>query len=308
MIDLDTNIEKFFQPKSRNLYGMLFRRYFMRLYNIAISRFTWTGLPDEILPSFLEKTLLDLGNAVFYLDEPTDMYSIMSLAEAGKMDNYGHGNMRFAYSINGMTTLDKTNSVELHDNLADYPMKDHLMMYADSLAKIRIVRDININAQKTPIIFTGPQSMKSTVVNAMNDYDIGVDYLPFKKSAYEGMEIQALDTKAPVVFDKLQYMLESEITDCLTLLGIDASNIAKKERAVTGEITGNNGQCEANRNSYMSVRKRACDQINRMFGLNLSVQFNTEIPIFNDKGSKEDMMGGEHDGNDDSDSEQISEE
>ena len=39
------------------------------------------------------------------------------------------------------------------------------------------------------------------------------------------------------------------------------------------------GGTVANRNSGLDMRKQACDEINRMFGLNVSVEFNDNINL-----------------------------
>ena len=48
--------------------------------------------------------------------------------------------------------------------------------------------------------------------------------------------------------------------------------IDKKERLVTGEVDSNDQQVEVNAEIMLEARKRACDKINEMFGLNVSVE------------------------------------
>ena len=74
--------------------------------------------------------------------------------------------------------------------------------------------------------------------------------------------------------------LGSEITDnlkvywneALNMLGITGET-SKKERMITDEVERQNGGTLASRNSALEMRRQACDEINKMFGLNISVDF-----------------------------------
>ena len=59
----------------------------------------------------------------------------------------------------------------------------------------------------------------------------------------------------------------------MTYLGISNINVQKKERLITDEVTRNQGGVVASRYSRLESRRQACDQINKMFGLNISCEY-----------------------------------
>ena len=83
-------------------------------------------------------------------------------------------------------------------------------------------------------------------------------------------DIQFFNTTAPYVADKLRqerYELEREI---LTFLGLN-NNFEKSERLLVDEVNSNNDFIIRNAELMFEQRKKACQEINEMFGLNISV-------------------------------------
>ena len=82
--------------------------------------------------------------------------------------------------------------------------------------------------------------------------------------------IQFLNTTAPYDADKLRqerYELEREI---LTFLGLN-NNFEKSERLLVDEVNSNNDFIIRNAELMFEQRKKACAEINEMFGLNITV-------------------------------------
>jgi len=63
----------------------------------------------------------------------------------------------------------------------------------------------------------------------------------------------------------------------MTFYGIENDSTPKKERKVGAEVTSNLGEVEAQRTIMLNGRRQAARQINEMFGLNVSVEFNTNM-------------------------------
>lgn len=92
-----------------------------------------------------------------------------------------------------------------------------------------------------------------------------------KKVLKRGLTV--LKTDAPYTADKL-YELKSKIfNEALTYLGIVNVNENKRERMITDEVVRSMGGAMMMRESALTARKQACEQINDMFGLNVSVEF-----------------------------------
>lgn len=265
--------------KNNNKYDMFFTRYFYYLYGLAVSRFKWINLPDEIDPVFMESQLFYRGNLVFFRDDVTGLFAVMNGFTSGNMDIYGFGNMRFAYSNQYQIELDKTNSVLMHDNRAYYPSADIIAMHADALANIRISRDVNLVANRTPVIVSSTSDQRLSSSNIMKQIIDCIPFIHLKNGAYSQDNFKALKTDAPVLFPELNSAMDWEIADACKYLGINAFYSGKKERLVSGETNGNKGELEMARKNALEPRQRSCEQINKMFGLDMWVEFNSDIPI-----------------------------
>ena len=53
----------------------------------------------------------------------------------------------------------------------------------------------------------------------------------------------------------------------------------KKERLISNEVMSNMGDVEAQRFTRLNARKYACDQINKLFGLDVNCEFRSGIYI-----------------------------
>ena len=90
-------------------------------------------------------------------------------------------------------------------------------------------------------------------------------------------KIKPIDLQVEFKADRLRAELKSEFNDFLNWCGIESFTSDKKERLVSGEVSGNNGYVEIQRNIGLNARKLAERRINKMFGLELNVKFNSEI-------------------------------
>ena len=107
-----------------------------------------------------------------------------------------------------------------------------------------------------------------TYLNLYKEYDGNAPVIKGTK----GLDLDAftvLKTDAPFVARDL-YELKSEYwNEALTYLGISNVNTTKKERMVTDEVIRNMGGTIASRYSRLEMRRQACEQINKMFGLDI---------------------------------------
>ena len=65
----------------------------------------------------------------------------------------------------------------------------------------------------------------------------------------------------------------------LTYMGISNISYQKRERLISDEVTRSQGGTIAIRYSKLNARRQACDEINRMFGLNISCDFREDYRI-----------------------------
>lgn len=279
----------FFAVKDQQqLYCARYYYYFLNMYMQSI---VYENLPDEILPQAIERFFFEDGKCAFFKDDVVDMYAIMRVNLGGMPDIYDIPEQRFAYANRVFRGLDKTNSVIGFDSYTEYPMSDLIYMHANSLALMRMTRDINIFAQRTPVVIASTADSNITTSNIINNYAKFIPVIQMDSKYIKDMDkaIRALDLKTPIVFDKLEVEMQKEKSAALTLMGIDSNAVDKSERMITNEVQGNNGEIEANRNARLQLRQRFVDEINRMFGLNIKVRFSSDIPLVQNAPDREEV-------------------
>lgn len=267
--------------------------YVDRLTELAISMFEWKNLPDGIDERFLELTLFTDGQAVFFKDEIAEQYACLQVTTNGRLNKYRVPITRRAYAVNGYNkelTID--NSVIIYNNRLRQPGIRYTNMYAKRLWDLDRTIDVNAKAQKTPILVQCTEAQRLTLLNLYKDYDGNSPFI-FGDKNLDLTGLKSINTGAPYVADKI-YTLKTQIwNEALTYLGISNINIQKKERLITEEVMKNQGGTIASRYSRLKARKQACEEINKMFGLNISVSYSKDFSLIDESGS------GEKDGVDD---------
>ena len=91
--------------------------------------------------------------------------------------------------------------------------------------------------------------------------------------------IKPINLDIPFIARDLLSVKTEIYNEALTSLGVVSAFTDKRERLVANEAAVPFGSLEMIRESYLYERKQACEKINEMFGINMSVEFNSEIPI-----------------------------
>ena len=265
--------KKTFFEESLSLNMQSYYEYLDRLTELAISMFEWKNLPDGIDPRFLELTLFTDGQAVFFRDEELDDYLALQVATNGGFNVYRVPLRRRAYAVNGyQRQLNIENSVIIYNNMLRRNSIRTVKLYARRISNLDRIIDVNANAQKTPVLVQGTDQQKMTLLNVYKEYDGNAPVI-FGYSDMDLKGVTVLKTDAPYVSDKM-YQLKTQLwNECLTYLGISNLNIQKKERLVADEVVRNQGGTIASRYSRLNARRQACDEINKMFGLDISVDY-----------------------------------
>lgn len=270
-----------------------YMQYYYRLLELAISMFEWKNLPDSVDPRFLELALFTEGQAVFFKDEELGFLGLRCATNGG-FNVYRVPLNRRAYADNGYNRqLTDKDSVIIYNNYLRTNSMLDTVMFAKRLYNLDRAIDVNANSQKTPLLLRCEQSQRLTLLNLYKQYDGNTPVIYGDKSLSSN-PIEAINTGAPYVCDKL-YQLKTQIwNEALTYLGISNINIQKKERLITDEVTRNQGGTVASRYSRLNARRQACDEINRMFGLNIWCDYREDYQLVRDDGedSETSLEGG----------------
>lgn len=250
--------------------------YYQRLKELSISMFEWKNLPDTCDERFLELTLFEDGQAVFFYDDVLG-YLCLQCVINGKLNVYRIPINRRAFAVNGYNKqLDNTNSVIIYNNMIRTNCQMEVQMFAKRLWDLDRSIEVNARAQKTPVLVTAPEQQRLSLLNAYKEMD-GNSPVIFGDSGLNKDGISVLSTGAPFVADKL-YQLKTQIwNEALTYLGISNLNVQKKERMITDEVSKSLGGTVASRYSRLQSRKQAVEKINEMFGLNIEVDYREDF-------------------------------
>lgn len=264
--------------ESALLNNRTYLQYYNRLLELAINMYEWKNLPDTVDERFLELTLFSDGMAVYFRDEILGDLCLQTMI-GGNLDVYRIPMERTAYAANGyQVRLNPTNSVIIFNNYTHTNSMLDIEMYARRLYNIERTIDVNVNAQKTPVMVIGSEAQRLTLKNLMMQYD-GNEPFIYGDDKLNVNALNVLRLDAPYVADKLNILKRQIWNEALTYLGIENSNTEKKERLITDEITSNLGGVEAQRFCRLNARRKAADQINAMFGTNITVDFREENKV-----------------------------
>ena len=247
--------------------------YYNRLLGIALSMFEWHDLPDTIDERFLELTLFADGKALFFKDDVTGFLTLQFFGTA-PLDVYRIPTKRYAFSANGYhADMDDTNSVIIWNNVMHTNSFLDVDLCAKRLYEIQRTIDTNIKAQKTPIMITAKsENEKMSMKNAYMQYDGNAPFI-FTYKDFDPKNIQALQTNAPYVGDVLFNAKKEIWNETLSALGVPVTDRVKRERLLAAEIAGDKAASVAQEFIRLNPRKKACEQINKMFGLDISVTY-----------------------------------
>lgn len=270
--------------------GATYVQYYNRLMELSMSMFEWKNLPDTVDERYLELGLFSSGCMVFFKDDVIGELAL-NMTYQGGFDIYGEPTRRRAYSRYNQfqTTLDKDNSVIIWNNMLRTNSALDVQMFAYRLYNLDRIVDINANAQKTPVLITCDEKQKLTMKNLYMQYEGNYPVI-FGDNNLDIKSLSVLKTDAPFVSDKI-YDLKVKIwNEALTYLGISNINITKKERMITDEVIRNQGGTIASRYSRLESRRRAVKKINKMFGLNITVDYRED---FQSTDIENDTLGGD---------------
>lgn len=268
-------------------------QYLNRLTELSIAMFEWKNLPETIDERFLELTLFEDGHAIFFKDEEIGFLALQ-VVPGGRLDVYRVPIQRRAFSVNGyQRDLTKDNSVIIYNNYLRTNSILDVKMFSKRLWNLDRIIDINANAQKTPVLLQGTEQQRLTLLNLYKEYD-GNSPVIFGDKNLDVNSLKALSTNAPYVADKIYELKTQMWNEALTYLGISNVSIQKKERLITDEIQRNQGGTIASRFARLEMRRKACKQINDMFGLDISVDFREDFQIIDDDFGS-DTTGGDLD-------------
>lgn len=256
------------------LNSRTYNDYLDRMKKICLSMFEWQNLPDTMNSRYLELCLFYKGQACLLYDNNYGFINTQG-ADCGYINIYGLPTMLncFSYSYNTKRDLYVPDSGEDKDKecilvmntFERVPTSASIQLFAHRLAEAQRTTDVNIKAQRTPMLILTDKNQELTLRNMYAQYDGNSPVIYGDKNQLSPNEIKSIKTDAPfIVKDIMDYKREIW-NEFLTTIGV--SNLdEKRERLISSEADSNNELINLNLQSFLIPRQQACKEFNDKFG------------------------------------------
>ena len=249
--------------------------YLDRMRKICLSMFEWVNLPESMNARFLEQCLYYQGQAALLYDKDYGYLNTMA-SDGGYINIYGLPTeiMCYSYRFNQRRGLYTSETGEEKDkecilvlnNYDRVPTSYTISLFAYRLAEAQRTADVNIKAQRTPILITTDQKQYFTLKKMYEEYDGNTPAIFADKNLITPDALKAMKTDAPIIVKDIMDYKREIWNEFLTFMGI--SNLSeKRERMISNEIDSNNELVNLNLQALLTPRKEACRQFNEKYGL-----------------------------------------
>lgn len=268
-----------YKSVDKQLNDITYSNYYYRLMLIARSLFKWNNLPNGIDEKWIERYLFSEGACLFF-KHPELGFMVTKFSEEGRLNYYDEPTTVRAYATDFISVVRDNNvdCVIIRNNDDMIPTFPTIQIYSAKLTNVDRTIDTNLSAQKMPFVITCTDKQRLSFKQAIKQRDDNTPVIYGDKNL-DLNEIKVLKTDAPIVFDKLQIQKMNIWNECLTFLGINNANTNKRERLISNEVDANDQMIQANEDVMLKARETACNLINNMFRLNISVERRSGIKI-----------------------------
>ena len=156
--------------------------------------------------------------------------------------------------------------------------------YATLLAMCDSAVSVNLMNSKSAFIFKAASKAQAETIKKMYDEITMGRPAVFvgENGAINSENVYNIPVKQNFVADDIQLLKRKIINEFLTDIGINNTNLEKRERLTDDEVNANNDEVIANIQHWMDNLKDGVSRINKLYNLNMSVelrQFGGEINV-----------------------------
>ena len=241
--------------------------YLDRLRLLSTSIFSWKNL-DKVAgfgaERFLEQALYDNGRACFVKD-PELGFMVLKANPSDKLNIYQLPIKVQAWSIGYSKQFKFDDVAYIMNNVLQKPTLSTIMLIAYRLYETERTIDVNLMAQKTPVLIQGDTKTILTLKQVYEQYSGNTPFIFGNKQFDVSNKLSAIKTDAPYIIDKLTQHKKDLMTEALNFLGIDNFFSDKKERLITAEAEGTEALTNFYLNCFYKTRQEAVEIINEKF-------------------------------------------
>lgn len=249
-----------------------YNMYFREMLTLAENVFEFKNLPEFIDVAYLNKQLLRKGAVAFFMEKDLGLIAL-PYNTVGTLDVYGRPNMIEVFGDNNFhRVLERDEYVLMYDNNGRYPLYLDICQMAERIALCVRTEDVNILHQRTPRVWKTSKDTEKSLKDTINEIDsMQENVVTYQSLAVEDMN--AVLAPAPYVTDKIDQHLRELWAEFYRLIGVANLQEQKKERVIVDEMSASQGGTIASRFSRFEPRKRAIEEINKKWNLDLEVSY-----------------------------------
>lgn len=245
---------------------------FDRFHLLMVNQFKWNGLEEfNIQERYIEDCLFHYGYCLFFEDSELGKMCLPCFGD-GKQNVYGEYTRYRVTGFNYSKTYRAVDSVLIENNKLRMPTNKAVYYFVSRLFELTRTMDTNVKQLALQAIFTANDKNLLTVKKIIDEIDkhnwaiIADSGLPVEEI------VKAIPTGVKCLTAELTDRYNALMNEALTYFGINNSNTDKRERLITDEANANNQFIDSCAQMFLESRERACEEINKKFGTNISVE------------------------------------
>lgn len=224
-----------------------FYDYLDRFKKLALSIFEWVNLPKSMNARYLEQTLYYDGMATLLKDKnygfintrcsSSGNINIYGLPTRLNCYSYDYNTMRSLYT--GLPTIqseamlnymENNECILVGNNWDMTPTCSSMELFALRLTEAERTCDVNIKAQKTPVMIVVDERQRIFMENLYSQFDGNSPFIFGDKNQMSQGVLQAIRTDAPYLVDKITDYKKEIWNEALTFLRYQ-QYISRQKRA-----------------------------------------------------------------------------
>lgn len=274
-----TNLTRMKMPQSGVMNVDYADMYEDWIISLALKRFTWHNLPDTCDQRYLELMLLSGFATIAKLDDDKSnpLLSLGVMYDTIDWNCYGDPVSWTAVGYmpqNVQFRCTDDNGVFIRNT--DSPINPcfGVRIYAEQLARMRRLIDLNLMHQSTPYLITTPREKRLDAINTVKQIAGYEPFIVATPDYVDNVNFSAINTQVSYIANDIQTTITNTWAEVYRYLGIEHVYMEKKAQMTSEETTTSNYPADLRLLDFLDARNRAAEKVNKKFGTNIYVTFN----------------------------------
>ena len=276
-------MEKMLLKRERNTesgllsFSSLFNFYRNKCYRMLFGAFDFTGIPESWDFDYFLVNLFSYGY-VGICDTPIGVIPLRcGLTGINAFDHPTTAIFANAVLGNFERSLFSENPADACALIRiqyDYHGVNHLIeKYSSQLAEIDNSISVNLrNSKVAQVFFADSKQQAATLQKLYRDIDSGRPVVTIKNDNLTPEGIYFNHVRETYIASDLQLLKADIINDFLTDIGLNNTNMQKRERLIVDEVNANNEEIQSNVEHWLKTITKGFERANQVFNLELAVK------------------------------------